>query len=736
MSGAAEPAAPVRNIWELAHWWKQLGLSLYDTDLRRTGYIKEEIIAAREGVWDSLLLIHNNLGHVKSFIPPFQRQRLDGWVRNIWSDFARHIRLSKETDVERGKWIICKLYMAYKRSWARAGIHVIAEDATYTTPYDYFENLRKERAQAKALTGTAGAPKAPAPQAPAPQAPASQALAAPAPAAPAPAAPALAPQAPPLEAFKPPSPPRVAAPGTNLWRTPSPTTGEATSRPAASLTRGHKDILPNWVKISPSIAPDAPRSKEEMTKESDDWPSQCDKQMYPLLKALETGLGLFEKGHPIPAHRLHHFYEERLHLIKGWKAWQVEVRDYLFHQHLNEANWAFWERTKEKAEADGEDWSLWKKSKPEYKTTEGVLDYNRMTLKEHEDEKEILEMNQVHFHDQEEALIRKSNSLIIELAKQVNEPRTDAEWRHKVLWEEFGFDFMVPGIIFNAYFDVLAPTGIKIFNSVHERHRLHRLSSDYRDPRSVDASLMWVNSMRLRVSRLRDALMRQGLFDPTTQSIWFSTLPSDEAVDEDLADQTPITTDLAWLIAIQKVMAEKFMSLNGARPIYGRHYIDTDEPNFTFLIRDIPANYQELINQHVDSQVWTSVDEELRAAQLADERSDASARRSHLLAAAESVMLADFSITPPRNSPRRSPNLPQLSPRPRNPPSPEVDFSEFLTELAYENDDADLLELVQSPYVPRSPQESSGNPEGARRRRRDDGDDDMSDAPAEKTRRL
>jgi hypothetical protein len=346
-------------------------------------------------------------------------------------------------------------------------------------------------------------------------------------------------------------------------------------------------------------------------------------------------------------------------LVAEWERWFSEVEDYLKEQHENEEASIFWEIALETGQAHDRE-------------------FRGMNLDQHNDQKATLEGDRRTFGQSEGKLIRMSNFLLLEVRRQITEPLSDEQWQHQREWEEYGFDFGSNTTRYNAIVHTIhAPSG-----RAAPPFRLGKLVRDTDDPTSYSHNGMWINGMRLRISGLKDGLASQGWLKPG-QSIWLNPNPVTQVNLTFSQGEYRLENDLDLMNAVQTVMRARWPQLATARPIEGRHVIGDWEPVFTLVVRDNQPEEEVRIEEFVAAAYQRSR-RDLEAAELADSVQDYSARRNNLLSSVGGLL----SPTPGHRT---------LIQEATEPGQQELDFSEFLNELAEDNDDASLLALTGGP---------------------------------------
>ncbi|KAJ5983833.1 hypothetical protein N7481_005932 [Penicillium waksmanii] len=346
-------------------------------------------------------------------------------------------------------------------------------------------------------------------------------------------------------------------------------------------------------------------------------------------------------------------------LVAEWERWFSDVEDYLKEQHEHEEASTFWKIALESGQAHDRE-------------------FRGMNLEQHNDQKVTLEGDRRTFEQSEVKLIRMSNFLLLEVRRQITEPLSDEQWQHQREWEEYGFDFGSNTTRYNAIIHTIhAPSGRPA-----PPFRLGKLVRDAEDPTSYSHNGMWINGMRLRINGLKDGLTTQGWLKPG-QSIWLSPNPVTQVNLSFSSGEYRLENDLDLMNAVQTVMRARWPQLATARPIEGRHIIGDWEPVFTLVIRDNPPEEEIRIEEFMAAAYQRSR-RDLEAAELADSVQDYSARRNNLLSSVGALLSPN---------PGHSTFIQEAT----EPGQQELDFSEFLNELADDNDDASLLALTAGP---------------------------------------
>ncbi|KAJ5983834.1 hypothetical protein N7481_005933 [Penicillium waksmanii] len=119
------PAGAVTNTFICQSHWSALELG---------GYGGHQ--AQRQAILQELLKIHYNMGELDKFSFRFNinKERLELWIRSLWSRLYPHIPRTVNPELARKR--LWDLYLAYKRSWTRLGVNIVPAGTPYRSPAD------------------------------------------------------------------------------------------------------------------------------------------------------------------------------------------------------------------------------------------------------------------------------------------------------------------------------------------------------------------------------------------------------------------------------------------------------------------------------------------------------------------------------------------------------------------------------------------------------------------------
>lgn len=638
-------APPVKNIWLHESLWKRTGLAGNGTPAETN-----EVARRREAILDHFLTIHQNMGANPNYLLKDVQAGLRAWFRYLWPQISPHVPKMAGVSTEKAQVRVKDVFIRYKSTWRDMGVNIVPPGTAYTAPPD--------GTGAVSSAGPGVIPTVtPQPLLPPSPGQTSAANATPSPLilpqilyeppTPPPAAPAPAPAPGPVPVISP-----IGSPLPVFhYGTPETATQTAPLQSQRQLLRSRTWLTPNSPRIFFNRTVSDEERETELRAQLDDFSRLAQFHVSEFTNMCYDAFnGLQRSQRAIDISRYETFASESHVIAELWARWNEDCMRYIEAEWRQASVLRFWELAKGEGKVD-------------------VVDTLGQTLDQHNEQMDIITHEHRQLVTEESRVLRLSNLILMEFNRQVTSPRNELEWQHRIEWEEFGFDYSANSTRFNAHYNVILASSGQVIGD--EYTTLHTLLKDRLDPTSVSHNMLWVNGTQLRFSGLRDVLHRHHYLG-RHNSIWLRTTPTEKDWYSEISQprgEYRINNDLELVRAVQLVMAHNWPQFTGRRPKQGRHHTGSLHPILSFIIReDPPSPSGERIRiEDFAAAAFQRSRRDLELAEYADHAQNLEARRSHILASISSFM---------------------------SPSPPPVDFSEFINELAYDNDDAKLLALV------------------------------------------